>query len=202
MAVSAVPRELSVEVAASSQLMYPPSMSRWGVSPWEDTILTGLGGWSRLTEYDKLLRDARAFAALRYRTDQLIAHEYEVEPAENADSTDTRAAEKIAEQLKKMKYDIVTRCQLGAIVRGLSVGECMYREPSSQKEKDRLGPIQLFDVRFRRPWQFHYDRDARLKLIPRIGGAAIDVHKEHPRKFLDFVTLLDPTHGTRMHGQP
>lgn len=192
----AVPQELVGEVTAASSahslLLGYALDQHYVLQPWEDTVRIARGGPYCYSTYDALLRDGRVFGAFRKRVKESTSQDWAVEPASD-DATDTRAAEIVEAQLKAMSYDTYQARRLSAILKGLSMGEAMVREPSSRKEADRLGKTAIYhDVRFRKPWEFrftHHPEEARTHVNwvgvggnIRGGGKDLEVH--HPRKFL------------------
>ena len=194
-----VPAELQRTVTVSASMhsyMLGYAMGTYTLHPWEDTVKIKRGGPYAYPVYDELLRDGRVFGAFRKRLKETTSRNWMVEPASD-DRTDTRAAEIVEAQLKTLPYGAYQKHKMTALMKGLSIGEILFREPASRKERDRLGSVVAGGVAFRKPWHFRfvYNKETERTHIHFVGpgflgtagpGSGLDLDSNHPRKFIRY----------------
>lgn len=193
-----VPEELQHEVtaAASVDSLLGYALRGYTLYPFEDTVRIERGGRYAYRAYDKLLRDPRVYGAISKRIKETTSKPYDVISASD-DRGDTRAAEIVKAQLDHLGYDIYQRRKMGALLKGLTVGEILFREAADKRERETLGTVVFDDVVFRKPWHFRFvkepndvTRPLHLHYVGWLAGfggpAGIDLTEEHPRKFLTY----------------
>lgn len=205
----AIPKELAAEVTVSASArnaLIGYTIGQYVLRPWEDTVAIRLGGPSAFYIYDELLRDGRVFGAFRKRVKETTRWPYEVVSASD-DQADTRAAEIVKAQLDALNFDQYQKCKMGALMKGLSIGEILWREPTSRRERERLGSVIAHSVAFRHPAHFRFtaQNDAsgdgaeselpqprhlhyvgRGGLYGSINMTGTDLDVNYPRKFVRY----------------
>lgn len=94
------------------------------IAPNDDTILRQKGGLD-FSVYDDIARDYQVKACRQQREHALIATEWGVEPGDNSRAAQ-KAADRLADTLKRLEWDDKTRKMLGAIFYGYSVAEVIW----------------------------------------------------------------------------
>lgn len=143
-----------------------------------DEILRTRGGGS-LAIYERLKRDDQVQSCFQQRVNAVVSREWFVEPG-GPKRLDKKAAEFVEQQLRRIRFDNVTKKMLNGVFYGYGVAECMWAADGTQ--------IVLDDVRVRRASRFRFGKDGTLRLLA----------KGHPeglvmpdRKFWTFAAGAD-----------
>lgn len=136
-------------------------------------------GRGDLTIYERLKRDDQVQSCFQQRVNAVVSREWTVEPG-GTKRIDKKAAEFVEEQLRRIRWDNVTKKMLNGVFYGYGVAECMWAAEGGQ--------IVLDAVRVRRAARFRFGKDGTLRLMA----------KDHPeglvmpeRKFWTFSAGAD-----------
>lgn len=122
--------------------------------PPDDTVLTqrGAGDYSL---YREVLRDDHVKAALTQRIQAVIARPWEVKPG-GPRAIDRQAADYLAEQLNRLRWDDITTQMLYGVFYGFTVAEVLWGSDGRR--------VTLADIRVRDRRRFGFDGAGRLRL--------------------------------------
>jgi phage gp29-like protein len=155
-----------------------PYVANWQTTldPSDETLKTRAGG-KGLSLYDEIRRDPHAFSVLQKRSLEVVSREWQVDPASDR-LRDRRAAELVEAQLKALDLDRLTRGLMGAVLKGFSVGEIIWR--------NEAGIWTAAAVKVRRQRRFRFTVGGELRLIVRNGGSSgsFDGEAVPDRKFV------------------
>ena len=102
-----------------------------GAMQYVDDTLIQRGQGKGLKIYDEIERDTHAFAMLQKRKKTLVAREWEVLPASDAD-IDVRAADIVRDQLKALPFDRICEELLDATLKGFAISEVVWGRVEGQ----------------------------------------------------------------------
>lgn len=150
--------------------------------PTTDRLLS-LKGNGDLLIYQEVMRDEQVKACFEQRISAVTAKAWEVKPG-GTRAIDKQAAEFIAEQLKKIEFDSITKKMLYGVFYGYAVAEALYTVEDGKVVLDMSrGGIK---VRDRRRFGFAPDMSLRLRTSSNPLGEALP-----ERKFWHFATGSD-----------
>lgn len=150
--------------------------------PTTDRLLS-LKGNGDLLIYQEVARDEQVKACFDQRISAVISKPWEVKPGGDS-ALDKQAAEFIADQLKKIEFDAITKKMLYGVFYGYAVGEPMYAVENNQIVLDMTrGGIK---VRDRRRFGFAPDMSLRLRTSSNPMGEELP-----EKKFWHFATGSD-----------
>jgi len=143
-----------------------------------DSVLYRLGyDWDR---YRDVRRDGQVHATFQQRRASLVGRSLIVKPG-RSDAPSRAAAEHLAENLRQIAFDRLTRGMSWGLFYGYSVAECMWSR--------RSGRVWLERVKVRTPWRFRFSPEGELRLLTRSNLYAGEAMP--PRKFWVFSTGAD-----------
>lgn len=122
-----------------------------------DSILRDRGG-GNLDLYKRVLADPQCHALFGQRQGALIARDWTVTPASDR-RVDKKAAEFIEQQLKRVRFDHLTKQMHYAVWYGYAVAEIVYKLEGGQLHWDR--------VHVRDRSRFRFDLDGQLRMLTR-----------------------------------
>ncbi|WP_226781848.1 phage portal protein family protein [Oceaniglobus trochenteri] len=122
----------------------------------QDDTLIQRGGGKGLKLYDEIERDTHAFAMLQKRKKTLVAREWEVVPASDAD-IDAEAAEIVRECLEALPFDRICEDLLDATLKGYAISEIIWG-----RDGGRIRPVDVVSHDQRR---FTFGLDWRPRLL-------------------------------------
>lgn len=118
------------------------------IAPADDTLLTrGSGNAAALQIYDELERDPKAWEALQKRKLGLVSRNWRVQAASTS-RRDISAAALVTAQLQNIAFDELTNNMLDATLKGISIGEVMWKRHGSEIVADEFLSVQ--------PWLFRF----------------------------------------------
>ncbi|MGH6643728.1 MAG: phage portal protein family protein, partial [Bradyrhizobium sp.] len=106
--------------------------------------------------YEQVLSDDQVKATLEQRRHAVVSKEWEVLPG-GTSAQDKAAAEFLSEQLKRIRWDMVTSKMLFGVFYGYAVGECLWARDGAN--------IVLDAVKVRRQRRFRFDNEGKLRLL-------------------------------------
>tara|TARA_R110002124_G_scaffold91506_1_gene232893 strand:- start:17899 stop:20781 length:2883 start_codon:yes stop_codon:yes gene_type:complete len=127
-----------------------------GAMQYVDDTLIQRGQGKGLKIYDEIERDTHAFAMLQKRKKTLVAREWEVLPASDAD-IDVRAADIVRDQLKALPFDRICEELLDATLKGFAISEVVWGRVEGQ-----IAPVDVVTHDQRR---FVFDKDWNPRLL-------------------------------------
>jgi len=127
-----------------------------------DEVLQGRGGIAGLKVYDEIRRDPHAFAILQKRKLEVVSREWKVQPPENPSRLEKKAAEEVERQLKALDFDKLTKGLLGAVLKGLAVGEVIWESVAGVWTVNR--------VRIKKQRRFRMTIDGELRVLTRANN--------------------------------
>ncbi len=138
-----------------------------------DEILVARGGAHAIKVYDEIRRDPHAFAILQKRKLEVVSREWAVHPASES-RIDKKAAAEVERQLKALDFDKLTRGLMGAVLKGFSVGELMWRNID--------GVWTIVAVKVKKQRRFRFTINGELRILTR--GNTLDGEPAPDRKFI------------------